>query len=65
MIQTALMAGGIFIQPGVCATILDVNPPKLNRKRPLAKDGAPGFDRPKYGVQNVMNDPRGVVKCKQ
>eukprot|EP00434_Breviolum_minutum_P041242 symbB.v1.2.036685.t1/scaffold5166.1/size30171/2 len=28
-------------------------------------DGAPGFDRPKYGVQNVMNDPRGVVKCKQ
>ncbi|CAJ1358376.1 unnamed protein product, partial [Effrenium voratum] len=28
-------------------------------------DGATGFHRPKYGVQNVMNDPRGVVKCKQ
>merc|ERR1719223_2092129 len=26
---------------------------------------ARGFDRPKYGVQNVMNDYRGVVKAKQ
>lgn len=28
-------------------------------------DSANGFDRPKYGVQNVMNDYRGVVKCAQ
>jgi len=28
-------------------------------------DGAKGFDRPKYGVLNVMNDYRGVVKCAQ
>merc|ERR1719443_2362553 len=28
-------------------------------------DGAQGKNRPKYGVQNVMNDYRGVVKCKQ
>lgn len=28
-------------------------------------DRATGFERPKYGVQNVMNDPRGVVKCAQ
>eukprot|EP00930_Biecheleria_cincta_P100161 TRINITY_DN91776_c0_g1_i1.p1 TRINITY_DN91776_c0_g1~~TRINITY_DN91776_c0_g1_i1.p1 ORF type:complete len:632 (+),score=108.65 TRINITY_DN91776_c0_g1_i1:34-1896(+) len=28
-------------------------------------DRASGFERPKYGVQNVMNDPRGVVKCAQ
>jgi hypothetical protein len=26
---------------------------------------AKGFDRCKYGVQNVMNDYRGVTKCKQ
>lgn len=26
---------------------------------------ASGFERPKYGVQNVMNDHRGVVKCAQ
>lgn len=30
-----------------------------------AYDQAQGFDRPKYGVQNVMNDHRGVVKCAQ
>lgn len=28
-------------------------------------DQAKGPERPKYGVQNVMNDPRGVRKCKQ
>merc|ERR1719480_475776 len=28
-------------------------------------DAAVGFDRPKYGVLNAMNDHRGVVKCKQ
>merc|ERR1719162_1238512 len=28
-------------------------------------DKAEGKDRPKYGVQNVMNDYRGVVKCSQ
>eukprot|EP00928_Gymnodinium_smaydae_P008916 TRINITY_DN13292_c0_g3_i2.p1 TRINITY_DN13292_c0_g3~~TRINITY_DN13292_c0_g3_i2.p1 ORF type:complete len:614 (+),score=131.72 TRINITY_DN13292_c0_g3_i2:46-1887(+) len=28
-------------------------------------DSASGFERPKYGVQNVMNDYRGVVACKQ
>jgi hypothetical protein len=28
-------------------------------------DGAQGKDRCKYGVQNVMNDYRGVVKCSQ
>lgn len=28
-------------------------------------DRAAGHDRPKYGVQNVMNDHRGVVKCAQ
>mmetsp|Transcript_62417 Transcript_62417/g.145277 ORF Transcript_62417/g.145277 Transcript_62417/m.145277 type:complete len:678 (+) Transcript_62417:90-2123(+) len=28
-------------------------------------DKAKGFDRCKYGVQNVMNDYRGVVKCAQ
>eukprot|EP00927_Polykrikos_kofoidii_P066404 TRINITY_DN62003_c0_g1_i1.p1 TRINITY_DN62003_c0_g1~~TRINITY_DN62003_c0_g1_i1.p1 ORF type:complete len:722 (+),score=88.31 TRINITY_DN62003_c0_g1_i1:77-2242(+) len=28
-------------------------------------DGAAPFDRPKYGVQNVMNDHRGVTKCIQ
>jgi len=28
-------------------------------------DSAGGFDRPKYGVQNVMNDHRGVVRCAQ
>lgn len=28
-------------------------------------DKADGFNRPKYGVLNVMNDHRGVVKCKQ
>eukprot|EP00929_Paragymnodinium_shiwhaense_P013526 TRINITY_DN121380_c0_g1_i1.p1 TRINITY_DN121380_c0_g1~~TRINITY_DN121380_c0_g1_i1.p1 ORF type:complete len:626 (-),score=131.85 TRINITY_DN121380_c0_g1_i1:149-2026(-) len=28
-------------------------------------DKASGFERCKYGVQNVMNDYRGVVKCKQ
>merc|ERR1719284_53519 len=28
-------------------------------------DKASDFERPKYGVQNVMNDYRGVVKCKQ
>merc|ERR1719487_1564972 len=28
-------------------------------------DNATGFQRPKYGVQNVMNDYRGVIKCKQ
>jgi len=30
-----------------------------------AYDKATGFERPKYGVLNVMNDYRGVVKCKQ
>lgn len=28
-------------------------------------DKAKGFDRCKYGVQNVMNDYRGVVRCAQ
>jgi len=28
-------------------------------------DSASGFERPKYGAQNVMNDFRGVVKCRQ
>jgi len=28
-------------------------------------DRAEGKDRPKYGVQNVMNDYRGVMKCAQ
>eukprot|EP00931_Biecheleriopsis_adriatica_P054868 TRINITY_DN32333_c0_g1_i1.p1 TRINITY_DN32333_c0_g1~~TRINITY_DN32333_c0_g1_i1.p1 ORF type:complete len:652 (-),score=113.97 TRINITY_DN32333_c0_g1_i1:160-2061(-) len=28
-------------------------------------DGAKGSERPKYGVQNVMNDPRGVIRCAQ
>lgn len=28
-------------------------------------DSAQGKDRPKYGVQNVMNDYRGVVRCSQ
>lgn len=28
-------------------------------------DNAQGKDRPKYGVQNVMNDFRGVVRCAQ
>eukprot|EP00928_Gymnodinium_smaydae_P007368 TRINITY_DN12655_c0_g2_i1.p1 TRINITY_DN12655_c0_g2~~TRINITY_DN12655_c0_g2_i1.p1 ORF type:complete len:614 (-),score=111.47 TRINITY_DN12655_c0_g2_i1:85-1926(-) len=28
-------------------------------------DSAEPFDRPKYGVQNVWNDPRGVMGCKQ
>lgn len=28
-------------------------------------DRAAGPERPKYGVQNVMNDHRGVVKCAQ
>ncbi|CAE7543815.1 MLC1 [Symbiodinium natans] len=28
-------------------------------------DGSAGKDRPKYGVQNVMNDHRGVVRCAQ
>eukprot|EP00927_Polykrikos_kofoidii_P027710 TRINITY_DN24286_c0_g1_i2.p1 TRINITY_DN24286_c0_g1~~TRINITY_DN24286_c0_g1_i2.p1 ORF type:complete len:633 (+),score=109.24 TRINITY_DN24286_c0_g1_i2:119-2017(+) len=28
-------------------------------------DKAEGHERPKYGVQNVMNDYRGVIKCKQ
>jgi len=30
-----------------------------------AYDNAEGFDRPKYGVLNAMNDYRGVVGCKQ
>jgi len=30
-----------------------------------AYDGASGFNRPKYGVLNAMNDYLGVVKCKQ
>merc|ERR1712190_293500 len=30
-----------------------------------AYDKAKGFDRPKYGVLNPMNDYRGVVKCAQ
>lgn len=30
-----------------------------------AYKGAKGFDRPKYGVLNAMNDHRGVVKCSQ
>jgi len=28
-------------------------------------DKAGGSDRPKYGVQNVMNDHRGVIRCAQ
>lgn len=31
----------------------------------LAYDDAAPFDRPKYGVQNVWNDYRGVLGCKQ
>jgi hypothetical protein len=30
-----------------------------------AYDDAEGFHRPKYGVQNVWNDHRGVMGCKQ
>mmetsp|Transcript_49535 Transcript_49535/g.143724 ORF Transcript_49535/g.143724 Transcript_49535/m.143724 type:complete len:671 (+) Transcript_49535:74-2086(+) len=30
-----------------------------------AYDGTKGFDRPKYGVLNTMNDHRGVIKCAQ
>merc|ERR1712070_911752 len=30
-----------------------------------AYEGADAFARPKYGVQNVWNDYRGVVGCKQ
>jgi len=29
------------------------------------QDWTPGFDRPKYGVQNIWNDYRGVLGCKQ
>ena len=30
-----------------------------------SEDGSAGKDRPKYGVQNVMNDHRGVLRCAQ
>lgn len=30
-----------------------------------AYDNATGFERPKYGVLNAMNDYKGVVKCRQ
>mmetsp|Transcript_84479 Transcript_84479/g.239622 ORF Transcript_84479/g.239622 Transcript_84479/m.239622 type:complete len:678 (-) Transcript_84479:148-2181(-) len=47
-----------------------LNKPEVRRKweRDLfgkCYDSAKDFDRPKYGVQNVMNDYRGVVKCAQ
>ena len=30
-----------------------------------AYDGANAFERPKYGVQNIWNDHRGVMGAKQ